>query len=56
MKLNKINEVWNSANSLFQLRFQFVVRNFAIIATWRNDFSLYLLTETVPNSALEQLI
>ena len=35
MKLNKIDEVWKSANSLFEWRFRFVTT----MATWRNDFS-----------------
>ena len=40
MKLNKIGEVWNSANRLLS---DFIgllsSKNFATMATWRNDFS-----------------
>ena len=40
MKLNKIDEVWSSANPLFKWRFRFaVIENFATMAMWRNDFS-----------------
>ena len=36
MKLNKIYEVWNSANPLFKWRFDLLSsRNFATMATWR---------------------
>ena len=42
MKLNKIDEVWNSANLFFKWRFDSLSsRNFATMATWRNDFFLY---------------
>ena len=45
MKLNKIGEVWNSANRLLS---DFIgllsSKNFATMATWRNDFSSLLLT------------
>ena len=44
MKLNKIDEVWNSANRL--LRDFFVLlssKNFATMETWRNDFSFLLV-------------
>ena len=38
MKLNKIDEVWNSANPLFKWRFDLLSpRNFATMATWRNE-------------------
>ena len=44
MKSNKIDEVWNGANSLFKWRFWFVViQKFAIMASWRNDFSSLLV-------------
>ena len=45
MKLNKINEVWNSANSLFKWHFQFLLssRNFASMGKWYNDFSIALI-------------
>ena len=40
MKLNKIGEVWNRAN---RLKSDFIgllsSKNFATMATWRNDFS-----------------
>ena len=40
MKLNKIDEVWSSANPLFKWRFRFaVIDYFATMAMWRNDFS-----------------
>ena len=40
MKLNKIEEVWNSANLLFKWIFGLTSsKNFATMATWRNDFS-----------------
>ena len=40
MKLNKIDEVWNSVNPLFKWRFGLLSsKNFATMATWRNDFS-----------------
>ena len=40
MKLNKINEVWNSVNPLFKRCFGLLSsKNFATMATWRNDFS-----------------
>ena len=43
MKLNKIGEVWNSANRLLS---DFIgllsSKNFATMATWRNDFSSLL--------------
>ena len=43
MKLNKIDEVWNSASPLFKWRFGLLSpRNFATMATWRNDFSSLL--------------
>ena len=45
MKLNKANEVWNSANQLFKWRFGLLSsRNFATMATWCNDFSSLLIT------------
>ena len=45
MKLNKIDEVWNSANLLFSDVFGLLSsRNLATIATWRNDFSSLLHT------------
>ena len=44
MKLNKIGEVWNSANGLLSDLFGFLSsNNFATIATWRNDFSSLLV-------------
>ena len=43
MKLNRIDKVWNSANPLFRWRFGLLSsRNFATMATWRNDFSSLL--------------
>ena len=40
MKLNKIDEVWSSANPLFKWLFRFaVIDYFATMAMWRNDFS-----------------
>ena len=44
MKLNKINEVWNSANSIFKWRVFSLLssRNFATLAMWHNDFSSLL--------------
>lgn len=42
LEMNKVDEVWNSAGSLFKWRFRFVIvhcRNFAAIAAWRNNFS-----------------
>ena len=45
MKLNKIDEVWNSANPLLKFLFGLLsFRNFAPKTTWRNDFSSLLLT------------
>ena len=39
MKLNKINEVWSSANLLFIWHFGLLSSKiFATVATWRNDF------------------
>ena len=39
-KLNKIDEVWNSAKLLFKWIFGLLsTQNFATMATWRNDFS-----------------
>ena len=43
MKLNKIDEIWNSANSPFKWIFSLLsFKNFATMAMWRND--LLLLT------------
>ena len=42
MKLNKINEVLNSAKWIFGLLSS---RNFATMATWRNDLSSLLYIE-----------
>ena len=40
MKLNKIDDVWNSANSLFKWRFRLLSsRNFTTMATWRHEIS-----------------
>ena len=43
LKLNKIGKVWNSANGLLS---DFIgllsSKNFATMATWRNDFSSLL--------------
>ena len=45
MNLDKIDEVWNSANPLFKWRFDLLSsRNFATMATWRKDFSSLLVT------------
>ena len=47
MKLNKIGEVWNSANRLLHVSDLIGLlspKNFATMATWRNDFSSLLLT------------
>ena len=45
MKLNKIGEVWNSANRLLG---DFIgllsSKNFATTVIWRNDSTLYLLS------------
>ena len=39
-KLNKIDEVWNSAKLLYKWIFGLLsTQNFATMATWRNDFS-----------------
>ena len=39
MKLNETDEVWNSVNPLFNWCFGLLSsRNFASMATWRNDF------------------
>ena len=55
MKVNKIGEVWNSANRLLS---DFIgllsSKNFATMATWRNDFSsLYSLIDRMPEKFLE---
>ena len=42
MKLNKIDEVWNSANSLFEWRFRFVVIQ-KFILPWQRDVTTSLL-------------
>ena len=43
MKLNKIGEVWNSANRLLSDFFgSLSSKKFATMATWRNDFSSLL--------------
>ena len=43
MKLNKIDEVWNSANLLFKWIFGFLSsKHFATMATCRNDVSSVL--------------
>ena len=40
MKLNKIDDVWNSANSLFKWRFRLLSsRSFTTMATWRHEIS-----------------
>ena len=40
MKLNKIGEVWNSANRLLSDFISLLSsKNFATMATWQNDFS-----------------
>ena len=47
MNLNKIGEVWNSANRLLHVSDLIGLlpsKNFATMATWRNDFSSLLLT------------
>ena len=46
VKLNKIDELWNSANVLLRAVFGLTVssRNFATMATWRNDFSSLLMS------------
>ena len=47
MKLNKIGEVWNSANRLLHVSDLIGLlssKNFATMAMWRNDFSSLLLT------------
>ena len=47
MELNKIDEFWNSANSLFKLIFSLLPsKNFVTMATWRNYFSLFNYKET----------
>ena len=46
MKLNKISEVWNRANRLLSdFNGLLSSKNFATIATWRNDFSFLLLVQ-----------
>ena len=43
MKLNKIGEVWNSANRLSSYFIGLLSsKNFATMATWRKDFSSLL--------------
>ena len=43
MKLNKIDDIWKSANLLFKWIFALLSsKNFATMATWRNDFSSLL--------------
>ena len=40
MKLNKIDDVWNSANTLFKWRFRLLSsRSFTTMATWRHEIS-----------------
>ena len=40
MKVNKIGKVWNSLNSLLSDFIGFLSsKNFATMATWRNDIS-----------------
>ena len=40
MKSNKIGEIWNSANRLLSDLIDLLSsKNFATMATWRNDFS-----------------
>ena len=49
MKLNKIGEVWNGANRLLSGFIGLLSsKNFAAMATWRNDFSplLYWYRQT----------
>ena len=42
MELNKIDEFWNSANSLFKVISSLLTsRNFVTMVTWRNYFSLF---------------
>ena len=58
MKLNKIDEVWNSANLLFKWIFGLLSsKNFATMAMWRNDFSSLTLVyvDTYFFSRLSQL-
>ena len=44
MKLNKIGEVWNSANRLLSDFIGLLLsKNFATMATWRKDFSSLLM-------------
>ena len=44
MKLNKIGKVWNGANSFLSDFFGLSSsKNFATMATWRNEFSLQAL-------------
>ena len=44
MKLNDIDEVWNSAKPLFKWRIGLLPsKNFATVATWLNDFSPLLI-------------
>ena len=44
MKLSKIGKVWNGANSFLSDFFGLSSsKNFATMATWRNEFSLYAL-------------
>ena len=46
MKLNKIDEVWNSSANPPKYRFGLLSsRNFATMTTWRNDFSSLLALE-----------
>ena len=43
MKLNKIDEVWNSANRISDFNGLLSSKNFATMATWRKDFSSLLM-------------
>ena len=44
MKMNKIDEVWNSVNLLLKWIFSLLSpKNFATKAMWRNDFSSLLI-------------
>ena len=53
MKLNKIDEVWNIVNLLFEWIFCLLSsQNFSTMAMWGNDFSSLLHTELHINTQL----
>ena len=53
MKLNKIDEVWNSANPRFKWHFGLLSsKNFATMATRRNVFSSLLMSTIYEHSII----